>query len=168
MELLSSLYVDDGRSYHKKLRHGERFCKILNKFTFDADTERKDMEAAVDRNELTRTEVTRAMNSVNSDLEFTMELCTDFEGGKLPTLSFSLYMSNGGIEHTYFEKSMKNQTLVMERSALGRNQKMNIMTNELRRRMEVVGNISQIDKNKIIDKYTLSIQDTIGNSPMIL
>ena len=95
------------------------------------------------------------MNSVNKDLEFTMELCTDFEDSKLPTLSFSLYMGETGIEHTYFEKSMKNQVLVMERSALGRQQVMSIMTNEVRRRVEVIGDkVSQVEANEIIDKYT--------------
>ena len=58
------------------------------------------------------------MNDVNKDLEFTMELCSDFIDKKLPTLSFSLYITDEGIQHTYFEKNMKNQTLVMERSAL--------------------------------------------------
>ena len=96
-----------------------------------------------------------AMNSVNKDLEFTMELCSDFTDMKLPTLSFSLYMGNEGIEHTYYEKSMKNQTLVMEKSALGRQQIMSIMTNEVRRRIEVVGvNVEQVAANEIINKYT--------------
>ena len=31
------------------------------------------------------------MKSVNSDLTFTMELCQDFNDGRIPTLSFSLW-----------------------------------------------------------------------------
>ena len=50
---------------------------------------------------------------------------------------------------------MKNQTLLMERSSLGTQHKMNIMTNELRRRLEVIGeNLPQIERNEIVEKYT--------------
>ena len=112
----------NGRAIQRKLKWGERYDVDQNKFTFDAGDEKDDEEVGTDRNELTRREVLRAMNSVNSDLVFTMELCSDFRDRKLPTLSFSLFMTDKGIEHTYFEKEMKNQTLVMERSALGRHQ----------------------------------------------
>ena len=95
--------------------------------------------------ELTRIEMLKAMNIVNEDLEFTMELCSDFENEKLPTLSFY------GLEHTYFEKSMRNQTLLMSRSSIGKQQLMSIMTNELRRRLEVIGTeVSQLEKMRLL------------------
>ena len=53
----------------------------------------------------------KAMNSVNSDLQFSMEICKDFEEGKLPTLSFSNWPEENGLMHTYFEKIMRNQIL---------------------------------------------------------
>ena len=115
-ELLSGLYVDDGRAYQRKLRWGERFCENLKKFIFNVDVENADKLDRVDREQLTRQEVLRAMNSVNKDLSFTMELCSDFPDKKLPTLSFSLFMGENGIESTYFEKEMKNQILMMERT----------------------------------------------------
>ena len=50
---------------------------------------------------------------------------------------------------------MKNQTLVMERSALGRQQLISIMTNEMRRRLEMIGeSLQQLEKNEIVNKYT--------------
>ena len=163
-ELLTGLYVDDGRTFQRKLKWGERFNENQNKFAFDVDIEKDDREAKVDRNELTRQEVLKAMNSVNKDLEFTMELCTDFEDNKLPTLSFSLYMSENGIEHTYFEKTMKNQTLLVERSAIGRQQVMSIMTNELRRRLEVMGDsLHQLERNEIVNKYTQQLVNSEYN-----
>ena len=151
-EYLSGLYIDDGRSHQRLLRRGERFNLNRNKFTFDEYSEKEDIEAGISKEDLTRREVLKAMNSVNKDLEFTMELCSDFVDLKLPTLSFSLYMSDKGIEHTYYEKSMKNQILVMERSALSRQQIMRIMTNEVRRRVEVIGaNVSQNEANEIMN-----------------
>ena len=163
-EWLSGLYVDDGRSYQRKLKWGERYCGQQKKFTFDVDKEMEDASENVDRNELTRREVLLAMNDVNKDLEFTKELCSDFIDKKLPTLSFSLNITDEGIQHTYFEKNMKNQTLVVERSALGRQQLMSIMTNELRRRLEVIGDsLSQKERNEIVDKYTQQLVNSEFN-----
>ena len=160
-ELLSGNYVDDGRSYQRKLNWGERFDSALNRIVWDKEKEKVDEKENVDRTELTRKEMLRAMNSVSSDLSFTMEVCNDFDNLRLPTLSFSLFIGEKGIEHTYFEKSMKNQTLVMERSSISRQQLMSIMTNELRRRLEVIGeNIPQEEKNRIVNVYTQQLKNS--------
>ena len=57
-----------------------------------------------DRNELTRQEVLKAMNVVSNDIEFTMELSSDFSDKRLPTLSFSLREGESSLEHSYFGK----------------------------------------------------------------
>ena len=93
------------------------------------------------------------MNSVCSELKFTMELCQDFPDGRLPTLSFSLWLDKKGINHSYFEKSMRNQTLVVERSSMGRQALMSIMSNELVRRLDVLGELDQNEIDSVIDKY---------------
>jgi len=154
-ELLHGLYVDDGRALHRKLRYGERYNHNERKFTVDIETERLDKENEIELNELTRVEVLKAMNAVSNDLEFTMELCEDFPDLKLPTLSFSLYADRNGLSHTYFEKAMRNQTLIMNRSAIGKQQLMNILSNELIRRMEVISDeLEQNEKNIIVEKFT--------------
>ena len=155
IELLSGLYVDDGRTLQRILEYGERYCKDTKKILLDENAKIEDENIDRDRIELTKTEMLKAMNDVSADLEFTMELCSDFKDMKLPTLSFSLYATDSGISHTYFEKVMKNQTLIVHRSALGRNQVMNIMSNELIRRLEVTSSDLEIDdKISIVDKYT--------------
>ena len=154
-ELLSGLYVDDGRSVQRLLSYGERYVHDLKMFKVDDDKAIEDIDSEIDRVELTRIEVLKAMNDICEDLEFTMELDRDFEDNKLPTLSFTLYTNSEGLSHSYYEKSMKNQTLVMSRSALGRQQIMNIMSNELIRRLEVTSSdLDQCELNSIVDKYT--------------
>ena len=74
------------------------------------------------------------MNSVNKEWKFTMELCGDFGDNRLPTLSFSIWHDNSGLRHSYLEKP----TLVVERSAMGRHNIMNITINELVRRLEIL------------------------------
>ena len=59
---------------------------------------------------------------------------------------------------------MKNQTLVVARSALSRNQIMNIMSNELIRRLEVTSSdLSYKDRIEIIDKFTQQLVNSEYN-----
>ena len=164
IELLFGLYVDDGRTVHRKLYWGERFDPNLKKMVWDQDRSMVDMIDEVDRTELTRQEILIAMNSVNSDLQFTMELHTDFGDNRLPTLSFALWPEGDGLNHSYFEKEMRNQVLVVERSALSRNSIMAIMSNELRRRLEVLGeSVNLIEKEKVINKYAQQLVNSEYN-----
>ena len=114
------------------------FDNTERKFIVDDELALMDIGTGRTREDITRVEVLAAMNSVNIDLTFTMELCNDFTDDRLPTLSFSIWQDITGLKHSYFEKSMRNQTLVVERSALGRNSLMNIMSKELVHRLEVL------------------------------
>ena len=86
--LLSGLYVDDGREVQRLLKYGERFVAGDKKFKVIPELEIEDIDMDRSRQDVTRSEILKAMNSINSDLKFTMELCTDFQDGRLPTLSF--------------------------------------------------------------------------------
>ena len=67
-----------------------------------------------------------------------MELCSDFEDLRLPTLSFSMWQEKDCIKHSYFEKSMRNQVLLLERTSMSRQSLISILSNELTRRLEVL------------------------------
>ena len=154
-ELLAGIYVDDGRNLIEILKLGMRYDRTEGKFRFDQEWERMDIEEGLSPKQRTKVRVQEAMNSINPDLQFTMELGEDFEDGRLPTLSFSLWEEPWGISHSYFEKKVRSQVLLMERSAMGTNSKFSIMSNELRRRFEVLNeNVSRREKVQIIDKYT--------------
>ena len=135
---MSGLYVDDGRGGQRLLKLGERFVAEENRFKVIAGCKEDDINNDRCRHELTRTEVLKAMNSINPDLKFTMELCEDFPKNRLPTLSFSIWAEKGGLKHTYYEKSMKNQVLLLERTSMSRQSLYSILSNELRRRLETL------------------------------
>ena len=163
-QLLSGLYVDDGRNLHRKLNFGEYFDHVNQKFAVSEEKKLLDLENRITREEITKKEVLAAMNSINEDLNFTMELCTDFVDGRLPTLSFSIWQGVDRIEHSYFEKAMKNQTLLMARTAMSRHQMINIMSNELIRRLEMVDDcLGQQEKNDIVNKYTQQLVNSEYN-----
>ena len=98
-----------------------------------------------------------AMNSVNPDLEFTVECEDDFQDKKLPTLDFTIWQDkNGKLNHGYYQKDMKTPYLIMARSAAPQRQKIQILANELTRRMLNVNKEEngQQEYNKVIDKFT--------------
>ena len=71
-----------------------------------------------------------AMNAINPDLTFTVEVPSDFKDGRLPTLDFSLWMSEDGqLRHSYFEKEMKTQKMIEKESAMSTKQKITILSN---------------------------------------
>ena len=154
-ELMAGLYVDDGRNLIEFLPIGVRFCTEIGLFKYNEKWEKEDKEKGLSDKERTKLEVVRAMKSISPDLQFTVEASEDFEDKRLPTLSFSLWEEKWGICHSYFEKEVRSQILVMERSAMGNQSKYAIMTNELRRRFEVVHErIDQKEKLEIVNKYT--------------
>jgi hypothetical protein len=102
------------------------------------------------------------MNSVNPDLQFTVETAEDFEDGRLPTLDFDMWVDEGGvIKHSYFEKPMKTQLVLMKRSAMSENQKIDILSNELIRRLSNVGQgIEKSETTKVINNYTRQLKNS--------
>ena len=81
-ELMSGLYVDDGRNFIKLLR----FAKSDRKFKFSKEAFEEDNNRGRTKQEVTKEQILIAMNSVNEDLNFTMETHLDFEDKRLPTL----------------------------------------------------------------------------------
>ena len=105
-----------------------------------------------------------AMNSVNEDLDFTMETHLDFPDKRLPTLSFSLWPGQRCIHHSYYEKEMRNQLLVVERTAMGKHSIMSIMSNELMRRLQVIDERLDISETfDVVEKYVQQLVNSEYN-----
>ena len=114
-EKLKGIYVDDGRGIMTKLPLGTRYQKGEG-FVHKDEWQQEDVEKGENREKLTEREVGRLMNEINPDLEFTTESERDFDNGRLPTLSFEMWSTANGIEHSYYEKPMRLQVLTMKRS----------------------------------------------------
>ena len=128
-------YVDDGRQGSTALRRGMMFDQEQKKFIFDEEQKRIDDELNEPDNRRMARVCLPAMNSVNPNLTFTTECPEDFQGNRLPTLDFVLWMVRGTLFHSYYEKSMRLQYTILQRSAMGQHQKMAILGNELIRRL---------------------------------
>jgi hypothetical protein len=111
------------------IRHRE------DEFIFSEEQLKTDNEENLPDNVRMAQRCLSAMNSVNVNLRFTTEAPEDFDNNRLPTLDFVIWMLAGLLYHTYYEKAMKNQLTVMQRSEMSENQKMAILSNELVRRV---------------------------------
>ena len=85
----------------------------------------------------------------------------DFSDNCLPTLDFKIKIVNGQVIYSYYEKPMKTPYLVMERSALGEQQKHAIMSNELIRRLSNISKgVESDEKVAIIDQFTKQLKSS--------
>ena len=113
-------------------------------------------------------ECLKAMNSINSDLTFTVEWAGEFSNKRLPTLDFSMWIEQGLIRHTFYEKEMKNQILVMRKSSMAEKQKIDILSNEVVRRLSNIGeNVGQCEKDHTIDHLTQQLMNSGYMRPQI-
>ena len=154
-------YVDDGRQISELIIRGTRYVKEMKRFLWRKDWEDIDnMENKPD--EVRIAEICLpAMNTVNPNLKFTVETAYDFPDQRLATLDFAVEEVRGIIHYTYFQKSMKTPLVLMAKSAMGKQQKYSIMTNELIRRMSNVrGNTGQNEKNRVINQYTKQLKNS--------
>ena len=102
---LMSGYVDDGRQGSTVLRKGMMFDDQLGEFVSNEEQYERDVEEDAPDNII----CLPAMNSVNDDLKFTTEAPEEFSRKRLPTLDFVIWMVNGILYHSYYEKPMKLQ-----------------------------------------------------------
>ena len=152
-EKISKIYVDDNRCIVEKIKAGLRFIEEEGKFVFRDELRLEDEQ--IDVVERTKSELLKAMNSVNKDLVFTMEHENDFTTGRLPTLSFEIWSTKEGIRHSYYEKPMRSQILTQKRSSQSETSKFAILTNELRRRFSMLDDeVGMDERREKLDHFT--------------
>ena len=158
---LLSGYVDDGRQGSTVLRRGAIFDEEKKIFIHSDEQLREDNE----KNEPDNMRMARiclpAMNSINSNLRFTTEAPEEFPKNRLPTLDFVLWMHEGLLYHSYFEKAMKMQYTILQRTAMSEHQKMSILSNELVRRLSTIHReVIEEEIEEVIEHYTTQLKNS--------
>ena len=161
-------YVDDGRQATSLMKRGMRYVDEAKQFVYNAEWEAEDdLENLPDLTRMSR-ECNLAMNNINPDLKFTVETELDYVEMRLPSLDFYMWVEDGLIHHSYYEKPMRTQLVLMKKSSMGIQQKMDILSNELIRRLSVVGEgISIKEKVGIIDHYSKQLKNSGYDRKMI-
>ena len=137
------------------------FCEEKKEFVFSKEQERIDNELNEPANKRMARICLPAMNSVNKDLKFTTECPEDFPKDRLPTLDFVLWMVDGLLYHSYFEKAMRLQYTVMSRAAMSQHQKMAILGNELMRRLNNIHEeVLEQEIEEVIEHYLSQLKNS--------
>ena len=71
------------------------------------------------------------MNSIIYFLNLTIEIEDDFEEKKLPTLDVKIWYQENKVMHEHFEKEMKTNLVLEQRSALNENTKVSSLSHEV-------------------------------------
>ena len=153
---LEALYVDDLRFVLSSLPPGWRWSQDDKMFIFKDDWKKEDLDSSESSTRRTSREICKAMNSIYSNLDFTVEIEEDFENARLPTLDCELFMdkSTHKINYSFFEKSMKTPFCVMKNSAMSEKSKISILSQDLIRRMQNTSEtISESERINVIDNY---------------
>ena len=97
----------------------------------------------------------KSMEGVESYLQFTMESGEDFEGGWLPTLDTSLKVGGDNqIMFKFYEKETTSKRTVQKRTAMEQNTKIQIVSNDLVRRMcNTMEELGEQERHVVIDGY---------------
>ena len=161
MYLSPKNYVDDVRQATDHIKRGVHYDKEVDTMVYKEEWKIEDDEN--DFSDLKRMGLAcmEAMNSVAEDLTFTVETEEDFENGRLQTLDFEMWfdVQEGVIKHSFFEKKMQTPLVIMERSAMGIQQKYSISANDLVRRLSNMGKTMTInDHVEVVDKFTYKLK----------
>ena len=133
------VYVDDGRQITSLLEKGMRYCETDKEFKWNKIAEEEDKKKELegeDKNTFMARLCLPALNDINPDLTFTVEVEEDFPHKKLPTLDTNMWLNKDGtVSHSFFEKDMKSQLVIEKDSAMSIRQKICILSNEVTRRL---------------------------------
>ena len=159
-------YVDDGRQYTSCLPLGSRFQEQTGTFQTSKQAEAEDIKNK-NNGESTNQRMARvcitAMNSINKDLEFTVETPEDFPEEKLPTLDFKIWQERDqSLNHCYYQKEVKTPYVVMARSGMAGQQKISILANELTRRLSNINleNSEKFQYIQVTNQYTQELKNS--------
>ena len=158
-------YVDDVRQVSTFLKLGSRYLPETKTFRYSEEAAEEDeklrLEGESNNGRMARV-CLPAMNDILEDLQFTVEVPEDFQNERLPTLDFSLWMEEGKLTHTYFQKSMKTPFVIMEKTAMGKQQKMTILSNEATRRLTNIDHekLGVEEQKLVLEQFTQELKNS--------
>ena len=99
------------------------------------------------------------MNNLVKGIRFTLESKIDFDGTWLPTLDMSLAItSSSRVIFKYYEKEVSANAVIHQKTALGENQKMQILSNEMfRRMMNTSDKVDMNTKLEVVDNMAMKM-----------
>ena len=148
---LITRYMDDARIFLPPIKPGWRISDGKLLFCQKWEEEDKNLSPT----EVTRRVVLDSLKDVVKYLRFTTETCEDYESGWLPTLDTSLQVDlNNHIKFKFFEKPVGPGRMIQKKTAMPENSKVQIISNEMIRRLLNSGeDLQEEEYIEIVDSY---------------
>ena len=155
---LNTRYMDDGRTAMPPIKPGWRW--VNGSLLFNIKWEREDQELT--DIEITKRVILGTLNGVEDYLKFTIETEEDFEDKWLPTLDTKLRVDGSNqVLHAFYEKPTNSNLTVQRRSAMGEDAKIQILSNDLiRRLMNNSEELGRGARTKVVDDYTQKLMNS--------
>ena len=117
--------------------------------------EEEDIVERTTPEERTKRVLKGTMQGVDECLKFTVESGEKYPDGWLPTLYLSLIVgADNKVMYRFFEKDMCASTTVMKRTAFNENSMLQIVSNDLVRRLTyTMEQMGEQERNKVVDQY---------------
>ena len=152
--LLAEFYVDDIRLVLDWFDKGYRWDAELGSLSFREEWWEQDDILNLEDDERMGNVILTIMNQISRDLNFTMEVASQFPDKTIPTLDFQLWLDTPELSHPrlyfkFFSKPMASQYVELELSARAWSAKSASLTQEVYRRLQ---NTSQHLPKEIVDR----------------
>ena len=109
-------YVDDQVIVMRAIGRGWKYEK--DKLIYDKSLELNDMRTDTER---TSQIVAQIANSIDSNIQCTIETCEMNSDGRLPVLDMKLWIENNRIVHSFYKKKVSSPFTILKRSAISEN-----------------------------------------------
>ena len=156
---VAARYVDDIRIMMRALKMGWRWTG--KRLEFREDWLEEDSKEGLTRTERTARVLNNIMNSIHTNLRFTMETPENFKDQKLPALDTQVWLEDNKLIYSFYEKPMAAKTVIRRGSALGENIKVASLSQDLVRRMKNTSLVLPTsDRVKVVDAYTSKLMSS--------
>ena len=148
--------MDDSRTFLRGLRKGVRW--VDNRFIYDPSFEAIDILENCPDDARNTNLLLEAMNTIMDFLTFTGESPSDFSDNRLPTLDCAIYVKNGTIFHSFFEKSIGSDRCLDANTALAKNTLRSSLRQEIVRRLTNIHLETPVsERNEILDRFYVKL-----------
>ena len=165
MMRLAKLYVYDVRMVLTKIERGLKFEPSEVLMIYDPQYEPDNKNKS--EYEYSSMVLLDVMNSIHTDMQFTIETQCEFMNKYLPTLDFQMQLCHKGstrVKYMFFKKSMSAKVGRIQTSALGENIKSNTICQEVIRRLSNTHRgMTQSVKNQIMETYFNELRNSAYN-----
>ena len=147
--LIDARFLDDGRNTLKPIKIGWKWSSKDDKTVYSGDD--IDGESNLSRTAKTIGDI---VDSCNKTWRTTVETQEDFSDHRLPTLDTTVWMEEGKILHSFYEKPTTRNTVIHRDSALSENTKMASLSMEVIRRMMNTSERASMDERiEVLDRF---------------